>query len=257
MPDTVAAFVTVTAVRRVLLPALLAVVGSLYLYPVAAHAHGEDGEGYSWEDDPKNSKIFDDCRTVFANDVSSYRVDYRLPVDVSTSASRVEVVSQDAVVNYLVVAATNWVFHREQPDSVAHAERRAPGVPPRGLLLRMGFERKDAQVGPVVTFQVKVFSDTGASPDVLELAAPPFEGASSGSREFLTNFICREELAAAPSPSEDATAVTIGIPSDASEEVSGPRNAGSGGFPVLLAAGVGSTILIASALLLVWRRRRL
>lgn len=255
MTDTPAASCTVNVVRRILLFAVLAAVGSLCLYPVTAHAHGED-EGYSWNDDPKNSKILDDCRTVFANDISSYRMDYRLPVDVSTAATRLEVVSQDAVVNYLAVAATNWVFHSEQPDSIAHADRLTSGFPPKGLLLRMGFERRDAQVGPAVTFQVKAFSDAGAALAVFELAAPPFAGASSGTSEYLTNFICREESVEATSPPEDASAPVSGPRENASDEISDSREPDSGGFPTLLVAGLVSTIFIASSLLVVWRRRR-
>jgi len=220
------------------------VVGLLLASPVGVFAHGEEEDGYSWSDDPANSKVFDDCSVTYTNDISAYRLDYRLPVDVSASASRIEVVSEDAVVNYLAVAATNWGFHAEQPDAIAHAERRSSGFPPKGLLVRVGLERKDGQIGPNVFFQLKVFSSSAASPTVIDLAVSPFEGVSSGSREYLANFFCREESSAS-----------------GASEGSAPETSASGGgfgrFSVLTAVAAGFLTILAAALLLVLRRRRL
>lgn len=242
--------------RRVGLIVSIGVVGLLLASPVAVFAHGGDEDGYSWSDDPANSKVFDDCSVTYTNDISAYRLDYRLPVDVSASASRIEVVSEDAVVNYLAVAATNWGFHAEQPDAIAHAERRSPGFPPKGLLVRMGLERKDGQIGPNVSFQLKVFSTSTASPTVIDLAVSPFEGVSSGSREYLANFFCREESSAAVPVDAAAGSSTSGASEGSAPETSAPGG-GFGGVSLLAAVAAGFLTILAAALLLVLRRRRL
>lgn len=251
--------------RRVGLIVSIGVVGLLLASPVAVFAHGEDEDDYSWNDDPANSKVFDDCSVTYTNDISAYRLDYRLPVDVSSSAARIEVVSEDAVINYLAVAATNWGFHAEQPDAIAHAERRGSGFPPKGLLVRMGLERKDGQIGPNVSLQLKVFSSSTASPTVIDLVVSPFEGISSGPREYLATFLCREESSAASpvdasvdasaSGASEGSAPVSGASEDSAPET-GASGGGFGGFSLLTAVTAGSIAVLAAALFLILRRRR-
>lgn len=236
----------------------LFVLCSLFVAPLSiVSAHGDEEEGYSWDDDPKNSKVFENCSDIFPNGVSSYMYDFRLPVEISAIASRIEVVSADAVVSQFSIAATNWGFHREQPDAIAHAERRTPGYPSRGLLLRLGFERWDALTGPAVSFQVKVFATGSDVPEIFEFSVPMFVLPSGDALDYMVNFICREESDATSEPVSTDTAVEAPlITLQESTPVSSVSEGFSSGFVVKVLLVVVFVISGASALLLLVRRRR-
>ena len=223
--------VRVVAAACVSVVCLLAVL-SFSGGPARAH---EGGDGYSWYDDPANTRVFADCSGVRTNFLPNYVSSQRLTPEVSASAVRLEVVSADAVVVDLVVAATNWSFHAEQPDSVAHAERTGEGFPPAGLLVRAGFERLDAQVGPPVSFQVRVFAASGGDPQVFEFAVPAYPRPEGRISQYLSNFVCREEASTTASTPVGTSTVA------------------RGGFVVVV--GTVSVLVLAAVLLLRTRRR--
>jgi hypothetical protein len=243
--------------RSVRRPFIVCVLVGLAAVSSPVHAHDQE-EGYSWTNDPANAQILEDCTDILPHSASSYMSDRRLSRELSATATRIEVTSTDAVVTEFVVSATNWVFHAEQPDSLAHAERTAAGVPPTGLLLRMGFERKDARNGLPVTFQVQVFGDDGRSLEVLEFSIPLFPVKDGELASYSTGVVCREAseatsgVSSTPSVEED-TPDTEGAEND---ELASPGGV-SGGFPAGKALVGIVTILMASALLWVLRRRRL
>jgi len=199
-------------------------------------AHGTD-DGYSWDDDPANSRVVADCSGVRTNFLPNYVFSHRLDPGVSAVAERLEVVSAEAVVVDLVVAATNWSFHGEQPDSIAHAERTGEGFPPAGLLVRAGFERLDARVGPPVTFEVRVFTAADPAPQVFEFSVPAYPRPEGRISEYKANFVCREEASAtAQSPT-------------------GPLDPASAAGRAAVVLGAVS-VLVLTAVLLLRRRRR-
>jgi hypothetical protein len=245
-------------VRRRFLLCVFAAVASVSS-PVLAH---DQEDGYSWTNDPANATILDDCTDMPPHVGSSYMFDHRITPELSSEATRLEVTSEDAVVTEFVVSATNWVFHAEQPDSSAHAERVTAGVPPSGLLLRMGFERKDAKLGLPVNAQVRVFTDAVSVPEVLDFAIPFFAPQSGDMSSYGSGRVCREDVptatdsrGSAPSPASPAGSATAdGSPSDPGNGLS--SDAVSGGFPVGKTLIGAFTIFMAAALLWVLRLRR-
>lgn len=240
---------TVARVRRVLLPVLAAV--SVLLPSVPASAHDEDGD-YLLGEDPGDIAVLADCTLMQRNFAAPYLLDYRLETDLVESASRIEVVSDEAWVAGFTIASPNWRAHRELPDSVAHADRLAPGDPEAGLLLRLGFERKDGAVDATATpFAIRVLTDGVVEPVVVDLLALRAEGFTDpGSVELFRQW-CHEPVPAVEPLAGATGGVTPVVP--AAGTASGTA---SGGFPVLPAVLGGLGILGLASVLLLLRRRR-
>jgi hypothetical protein len=148
---------------------------TLLLSPTATLAHEDEGgeTPLSVED----AVTSDNCAVYETSFWAAYRVDWRLPAEVSRYAYRVEVYSEQGVVTGFEVAAPNWFPHREQPDSRAHADILYEGIPTAGLLLRLGFEASVSPPPDVVGFNVKVYIRDGG--DTREIVYGP-GGTTSG-----------------------------------------------------------------------------
>lgn len=133
-----------------------------------ASAHDDDGT--TWGEDPADIVVADDCSRMQRNFYSVYALDYRLDRESAAAATRMELASEDGVVTGFTIASPGWRPHVEQPESLAHAERRSGANTLDDLLLRVGLEHRQGGSPDSIEFELRVF--TGTESKTIRLEAP-------------------------------------------------------------------------------------
>lgn len=133
-------------------------------------AHDED-DAALWGEDPADVVVTDDCSAMQRNFVATYVLDQRLDHDLAAKATRMEIESPEGVVTGFTISSPGWRAHVEQPDSLAHAERRSAANTVGTLLLRIGFEHRSAAAPDSIPFELRVYPTQGPDPVSLALNA--------------------------------------------------------------------------------------
>lgn len=240
MPRSVATG-TVDGVSRCRLLRVLAgvLVTSLVLVPASATSAHDDGDDVVWGEDPADIVVAQDCTVMQRNFYAVYALDRRLDRELAARATRMEIESAAAVVTGFTIASPGWRPHVEQPDALAHAERRSSANTLGDLLLRIGLEARDGGSPASVALELRVFTGEGSESFLLE--APRVVEVDDPSAAVFFRQWCHE-------------------PSQAPESTPSPSGGSTGGGPgpfrgVLPLVGV-LGILGASGVLLLRRLRR-
>lgn len=167
---------------------------ALVLVPAAGVSAHEE-EGVVWGEDPADIIVTGDCSVMQRNFVATYALDHRLEAGMAARATRMEVVSADGVVTGFTIASPGWRTHVEQPESVAHAERRSAANTEGDLLLRFGLEHRNAEAPDAIVFELRVYPTQGPDPESFTLTAPLLtENADPASAELFRQW-CHEPIA--------------------------------------------------------------
>lgn len=215
----------------------------LVLVPAAGVSAHEEEEGVVWGEDPADIIVTGDCSVMQRNFVATYALDHRLEAEMAARATRMEVVSADGVVTGFTIASPGWRAHVEQPESVAHAERRSAANTEGDLLLRFGLEHRNAEAPDAIVFELRVYPTQGPDPESFTLTAPRLAKNADPATTELFRQWCHEPIV--------VTGDGYRAAKDASEDTFEPDPLVS---PTQMAALVVLGILGAAALL--WFRHR-